>query len=174
MKKSCTECGNQLELSQRLCTKCGAPNPFFTSAFSFLSDQSGELEKLRVEKERIEKELSEKEEQQAEFIRQEQLKKEAEDAEKLKIENEKRKNAKKSEAEREQFEKELKEEILKIKKVQIHRGPPLGKFVIKFHSGPNVGDGIPQQGETVIPQVVAHLNGPAPHEAKRTVISREK
>ena len=45
MKKFCSSCGNQLELSKRTCSECGAANPFFIARFSLLEDQSGELEK---------------------------------------------------------------------------------------------------------------------------------
>ncbi len=113
MKKFCSTCGNQLELSQRLCTKCGTVNPFFVATFSFLSDQSDELEKLRFEKERIEKELAEKEEKQQEFIRQEQLKKEAEEAEILKLEKSEKEKQIKANLEVEKEQMSIKKEIMK-------------------------------------------------------------
>jgi len=86
MKKFCSICGNQLELSQPLCSECKAVNPFFVPAFSILSDQSESLEKLRLEKERIEKELQAKEKAQKEFERQEKLQHEIEELERLKAE----------------------------------------------------------------------------------------
>jgi hypothetical protein len=115
MKKFCSTCGNQLELSQRFCNQCGAVNPFFVSTFSFLSDQSDELERLRLEKERIDKELAEKEERQAEFRKQEQLRKEAEDAERMKLENQEKERLAKEQQERERIEQALKQELLKVK-----------------------------------------------------------
>lgn len=75
MKKFCSSCGNQLELSRRTCSECGAANPFFVARFSLLEDQTGELEKLRLEKEKIERQIAEREAAQEEFKRQEQLKK---------------------------------------------------------------------------------------------------
>lgn len=119
MKKFCSTCGNQLELSQRFCIKCGAVNPFFVSAFTFLSDQSDELEKLRLEKERIDKELAEKEEKQAEFMKQEQLRREAEESEKLKVERLEKERVKREQLELEKMESNLKEELLRVKEETI-------------------------------------------------------
>ncbi|MES2622662.1 MAG: zinc-ribbon domain-containing protein [Bacteroidota bacterium] len=119
MKKFCSACGNQLELSQRFCIKCGAVNPFFVSAFTFLSDQSDDLEKLREEKERIDKELAEKEEKQAEFMKQEQLRREAEESEKLKLERLEKERVKKEQLELERMESNLKEELLRVKEETI-------------------------------------------------------
>ncbi len=113
MKKFCKNCGNQLELSQRFCSECGTVNPFFVQAFTFISDQSEALEKLKQEKERIEKELKQKEEEQAEFNRQEQLRKEKEAAEKAKAGKGK---DKKSVADTSAAENEnLKKELLRVK-----------------------------------------------------------
>lgn len=110
MRKFCSTCGGQLELSKRFCTECGAVNPFFVSAFSLLGDQSGELERLRLEKERIERELQEKEQAHAEFLKQEQLKKQLEE-----LERQKRENAERERIERERIEEELKKEIARVK-----------------------------------------------------------
>src|ERR1043165_2323477 len=115
MKKFCSTCGNQLELSQRLCAQCGTVNPFFLSTFTFLSDQTESLEKLRLEKERIDKELAEAEEAQKEFQRQEQRKREAEEKERMKVERLERERLQREQAERERVEEELKKEILRVK-----------------------------------------------------------
>jgi hypothetical protein len=115
MKKFCSKCGNHLELSQRFCSQCGAVNPFFVSTFSFLSDQSDELERLRLEKERIDKELAEKEEKQAEFRKQEQLRREAEETERMKIEDQEKERLAKEQQERDRVEQALKQELLKVK-----------------------------------------------------------
>jgi hypothetical protein len=115
MKKFCSTCGNHLELSQRFCSQCGAVNPFFVSTFSFLSDQSEDLERLRLEKERIDKELAEKEERQAEFRKQEQLRREAEEAERLKLENQEKERLAKEQQERERIDLALKQELLRVK-----------------------------------------------------------
>lgn len=110
MRKFCSTCGGQLELSKRFCTECGAVNPFFVSAFSLLGDQSGELERLRIEKERIERELYEKEQAHAEFLKQEQLKKQLEE-----LERQKRENLERERIERERMEEDLKKEISRVK-----------------------------------------------------------
>lgn len=115
MKKFCSSCGNQLELSQRFCGQCGTVNPFFVAAFTLLSDQSESLEKLRLEKERIDKELQEIEEAQKEFERQELLKKQAEEEERLRIERIAHEKIQREIAERERIEANLKREIERVK-----------------------------------------------------------
>lgn len=115
MKKFCSSCGNQLELSQRYCSECGIVNPFFVPAFILLSDQSDVLEKLRIEKEKIEKELAEKEEKQAEFVRQETMRKELDENDRRRKENLEKEMILREALEREKFEENFKKEILKVK-----------------------------------------------------------
>lgn len=115
MKKFCSTCSNQLELSQRFCNECGAVNPFFVPAFTLLSDQSQSLEKLREEKERIEKELAEKENKQKEFQRQELLRKQIEELDRDKTERLEREITQREKAEREKIEANIKKEILQVK-----------------------------------------------------------
>lgn len=116
MKKFCSNCGNQLELSQRACGQCGEVNPFFVAAFTILSDQTDALEKLRLEKEKIEKELQEKIQAQLEFERQQQLKREQEESEKLRLQQ---LEAAKREAER--LERERIEELIRSEKEKIEK-----------------------------------------------------
>ncbi len=115
MKKFCSSCGNQLELSQRYCSECGIVNPFFVPAFILLSDQSDVLEKLRIEKEKIEKELAEKEEKQAEFVRQEMMRKELDENDRRRKENLEKEMILREALEREKFEENFKKEILRVK-----------------------------------------------------------
>ena len=115
MKKFCSSCGNQLELSQRYCSECGIVNPFFVPAFILLSDQSDVLEKLRIEKEKIEKELAEKEEKQAEFVRQEMMRKELDENDRRRKENLEKEMLLREALEREKFEENFKKEILRVK-----------------------------------------------------------
>lgn len=115
MKKFCSSCGNQLELSQRYCSECGIVNPFFVPAFILLSDQSDVLEKLRIEKEKIEKELAEKEEKQAEFMRQEMMRKELDENDRRRKENLEKEMILREALEREKFEDNFKKEILRVK-----------------------------------------------------------
>ena len=115
MKKFCSTCGNQLELSQRFCSECGVVNPFFIPSFTLLADKTDTLEKLRLEKERIEKELAEHEAEQKEFEKQEQLKKEIEELEKQKQERAEKERLAREKAERERLEANLKKEILRVK-----------------------------------------------------------
>lgn len=115
MKKFCSTCGNQLELSQRFCAECGTVNPFFVPAFTLLSDQSQSLEKLRIEKERIEKELHVKEDEQREFQKQEELRKQIASAEKLRNEQLEQERIQQEKEERERVEANLKNEILRVK-----------------------------------------------------------
>ncbi|HLP19035.1 MAG TPA: hypothetical protein VK174_01965 [Chitinophagales bacterium] len=123
MKKFCSTCGNQLELSQRTCTGCRATNPFFVPAFTLLSDQRESLEKLRLEKERIdaekariEKELAEIEEAQKEFERQDELRKRIESLETQQAERMERERILLEQAERERIEAaNLKKEIQRVK-----------------------------------------------------------
>ncbi len=115
MKKFCSTCSNQLELSQRFCGQCGAVNPFFVPAFTLLSDQSQSLEKLREEKERIERELAAKEDTQKEFQRQELLRKQIEELDRDKTERLEREIALREKAEREKSEANIKKEILQVK-----------------------------------------------------------
>ena len=115
MKKYCSSCGTQLELSKRYCVECGDVNPYFVPAFLLLSDQSDALEKLRLEKEKIERELLEKQEKQAEFIRQELLRKELEEDEWRTKEALAKEVSLQEAAEREKAENELKKEILQLK-----------------------------------------------------------
>ncbi len=115
MKKYCSSCGTQLELSKRYCVECGDVNPYFVPAFLLLSDQSDALEKLRLEKEKIERELLEKQEKQAEFIRQELLRKELEEDEWRTKEALAKEVSLQEAAEREKTENELKKEILQLK-----------------------------------------------------------
>lgn len=122
MKKFCSTCGNQLELSQRFCGGCGAVNPFFVPAFTLLSDQKESLEKLRIEKERIEaekarieNELAEIENAQREFERQEQLRREVDDLERQKTERIEKERELREQIEREKIEASLKKEILRVK-----------------------------------------------------------
>lgn len=115
MKKFCSSCGNQLELSQRYCSECGIVNPFFVPAFILLSDQSDVLEKLRIEKEKIEKELAEKEEKQAEFVRQEMMRKELDENDRRRKENLEKELILREALEREKFEENFKKEILRVK-----------------------------------------------------------
>ncbi|MBL0310544.1 MAG: hypothetical protein IPP77_12985 [Bacteroidetes bacterium] len=110
MRKFCSTCGGQLELSKRFCTECGAGNPFFVPAFSLLGDQSGELERLRIEKERIERELQEKEQAHAEFLKQEELKRQLDE-----LQRQKRENLEREKIERERIEADLKNEISRVK-----------------------------------------------------------
>lgn len=116
MKKFCSNCGNQLELSQRNCSQCGEINPFFVAAFTILSDQTDALEKLKLEKEKIEKELQEKLLAQLEFERQEQIRKEQEEAEKIRV---KQLLAAKKEAER--LEQERIEELIKREREKLEK-----------------------------------------------------
>jgi len=115
MKKFCSSCGNQLELSKRTCSECGATNPFFISNFTLLEDQSNELEKLRLEKEKIDRELMVKETAQAEFERQEQLRKELDELEKQKKETQEKERLIR-EALAQGPEAELKNELIRVKK----------------------------------------------------------
>lgn len=115
MKKFCSTCGNQLELSQRFCAECGTVNPFFVPAFTLLSDQSQSLEKLRTEKDRIEKELHAKEDEQREFQKQEELRRQIADAEKQKNERLEQERIQREKEERERIEANLKNEILRVK-----------------------------------------------------------
>ncbi|HLP49334.1 MAG TPA: hypothetical protein VK154_00475 [Chitinophagales bacterium] len=123
MKKFCSTCGNQLELSQRTCSGCKAANPFFVAAFTLLSDQRESLEKLRLEKERIdaekariEKELAEIEEAQKEFERQDELRKRIESLETQQAERMERERILLEQAERERIEAaNLKKEIQRVK-----------------------------------------------------------
>ncbi len=115
MKKFCSSCGNQLELSQRYCSECGIVNPFFVPAFILLSDQSDVLEKLRIEKEKIEKELAEKEEKQAEFVRQEMNRRELDEHDRRRKEILEKEMILRDTLEREKFEASFKEEILRVK-----------------------------------------------------------
>ena len=115
MKKFCSTCGNQLELSQRFCGECGAVNPFFVPAFTLLSDQSQSLEKLRIEKERIERELIEKENTQQEFKRQELLRKQIEELDREKTERLEKEISNREKIEREKIEASIKKEILQVK-----------------------------------------------------------
>lgn len=122
MKKFCSTCGNQLELSQRFCGGCGAVNPFFVPAFTLLAEQKESLEKLRIEKERIEaekarieKELAEIELAQREVERQEQLRREVEELDRQKAERIEQERLLREQAEREKIEANLKKEILRVK-----------------------------------------------------------
>ena len=116
MKKFCSNCGNQLELSQRNCSQCGEGNPFFVAAFTILSDQTDALEKLKQEKEKIEKELQEKLQAQLEFERQEQIRKEQEEAEKIRMQQ---LQAAKKESER--LEQERIAELIKREKEKLEK-----------------------------------------------------
>jgi len=116
MKKFCN-CGNQLELSQRLCSECKAVNPFFIPAFSILSDQSESLEKLRIEKERIEQELQTKEKAQKEFERQEKLQNEIAELERQQAERVEAEKVLREKAEQER-QAELQKELERQKVVQ--------------------------------------------------------
>lgn len=120
MKKYCSSCGNQLELSQRFCAQCGEVNPFFVPAFTLLTDQREALEKLRLEKEKIENELSEKLKAQQEFERQQKEQAELEEAikqNKIKQEQEIINAVKQAQ---EKKEAELKQEILNVKEASEH------------------------------------------------------
>lgn len=115
MKKFCSTCSNQLELSQRFCGQCGVVNPFFVPAFTLLSDQSQSLEKLREEKERIERELAAKEDTQKEFQQQELLRQQIEALNREKTERLEKEIAEREKAEREKSEANIKKEILQVK-----------------------------------------------------------
>lgn len=122
MKKYCTTCGNQLELSQRFCGGCAQVNPYFVQSFSLLSDQSENLEKLREEKERIERELLEKEQAQEEFLRLEKIRKDAEEKERQRIAAIAREQLAQEQQEREKAEAKLQQEILSVKhETELHK-----------------------------------------------------
>lgn len=109
-------------MSQRFCAACGSENPFFVKNFSLLSDQTEDLEKLRIEKERIEQELLTKEEAQREFLRVEALRKENEELEILRLEAIAAEQLKREREEREQAEKLLQKEILTVKQeTELHK-----------------------------------------------------
>src|SRR5271167_2213025 len=46
MKKVCTRCGNQLNISERQCISCGAFNPFYIASFKSQRPATMEMEAL--------------------------------------------------------------------------------------------------------------------------------